>query len=131
MKKFLFSALACVAFAGSSFASNEVVHTSSIKSLSNSKTNAENNFEGNFGLKLENGILLTVSKVYSDLGDCSWVIVFTNSRGQIVNMQISPVYGDTTSGGCEESFNGAMQGAIKLAKERGFNVSGQSTWVAY
>ncbi len=130
MRKMFLSALACVAFAGSSFASNEIIYKEN-NSLLNNNSNDKQDSQESFKLNLENGISLTVTKVYSGLGDCSWVIIFTDSRGRIVNMQISPVYGDTTFEGCGSSFGGAMDKAIEYAKEWGLNVNGRSNWVAY
>lgn len=77
MKKFLFSALACVAFAGSGFASNEVVPE--IAEIETVTTSVENN-----SAYLNTNI--SVEDTPNDGKPCSYTIVYTNNAGRKVTV---------------------------------------------
>jgi len=116
MKKIMFSALACVAFAFSGFASNEVVDESIDVKMS------EN-------VMIQNDYLIQEFEFFDDKGDCNIVIIVTTPKGMIVDV-ITRKKANTTSIDCASTFKGMMDLTIK---EYGLsaNVYGNSQHVPY
>lgn len=77
MRNFLFSALACVAFAGSGFASNEVV--SEIAEIETVTTSVENN-----SAYLNTNI--SVEETSNDRKPCSYTIVYSDRSGNRITV---------------------------------------------
>ena len=104
MKKFLFSALACVAFAGSGFASNEVVLDT--KFITNEYLEALN----------------------AKVGDCSFSFKVVDNAGNVVETGWMRSTNPVTRGDCSSFVSGAIQ---KLESE-GYTVSEYSmVWTAH
>lgn len=104
MKKFLFSALACVAFAGSGFAANEVI-------------------------KFPKSLDYCIDESVSRVGDCTFSFkVIDNNTGEVTETGWMKSKNPVTRGDCS-SF---VSGAIKQLESQGYTVSEFSmVWTAH
>jgi|SRR5690606_5823181 len=108
MKKFLFSALACIAFAGSSFASNEIV---------------KNEINLDEKSQIENSAKIT-NLVESDTKPCRFRITGRDVYGRSFNSPYRTV-DNVTSEGCDAAKNAKV---LEL-KEQGATIDTvESTW---
>lgn len=115
MKKFLFSALACVAFAGSGFASNEVV--SEITEIEMVTTSADGN---SFHM---NASVFTQQRS-NETRPCSYTIVYTNKAGRKVT-----VTGNTSGNVSAVTCANVMSIEVKKLEDSGMRVhSFSSEW---
>ena len=115
MRNFLFSALACVAFAGSGFASNEVV--SEIAEIETVTTSVENN-----SAYLNTNI--SVEETSNDRKPCSYTIVYTNKAGRKVT-----VTGNTSGNVSAVTCANVMSIEVKKLEDSGMRVhSFSSEW---
>jgi|GEM_PF-4947416 len=97
MKKFLFSALACIAFAGSSFASNEIVNNFATYEKEVSEIN------------LKSEITTTIDSVEAINSDetrpCSWKALVLGLDGKWT-VREGKTEGNVTKDGCKKAADG-------------------------
>ncbi len=101
MKKLLFSALACVAFAFSGFALNEEVEVKEIV--------ADLNLEIEKSTEIETVYIIQEFEFFNDKGDCN---IVTTPKGMIIDV-ITRKKANTTSSDCASTFKGMMDLTIK------------------
>ena len=109
MKKLLFSALACVAFAFSGFASNEEVEVKEIVADLNLEIEKSTEIETVYS---ENDYIIQEFEFFNDKGDCNIVIIVTTPKGMIIDV-ITRKKANTTSSDCASTFKGMMDLTIK------------------
>ena len=106
MKKLLFSALACVAFAFSGFASNEEVEVKEIVADLNLEIEKSTEIETVYS---ENDYIIQEFEFFNDKGDCN---IVTTPKGMIIDV-ITRKKANTTSSDCASTFKGMMDLTIK------------------
>ncbi|MBA5791573.1 hypothetical protein H1R17_10140 [Flavobacterium sp. xlx-214] len=96
MKKFIFSALACVAFAGSSFASNEIVNCKQLNSVE-LQLNSED-------INLVNENFIIKEQLVVNNGLCEIVILVFDRGGNLIDA-VSRKSANVSADWCANSYN--------------------------
>lgn len=114
MKKFLFSALACVAFAGSSFASNEV-----LENVESSTKTTMCAFDKEI---MESDLIIKEQLVFSN-GLCEIVIFVFDRRGNLIDA-VSRRSANVSSDWCANSYNRMLDMVMADYSIEEYDISG-------